>query len=62
MENPEFQEPDGFNSSWYVSVNAFWDVAAGTRAGLEFSGGRRQNKDGEWGEAARISFITYFDF
>jgi hypothetical protein len=54
--------PDAFDWSDYISGNLFWDATAGTRLGVEFSFGRRTNVDRQWGDAARLSFIMYFDF
>lgn len=56
-----FQD-DAFSSSAYVSGNLFWDAAEGARLGVEFSWGQREDKDGQTGKAARLSFICYFDF
>lgn len=53
---------DGFRNSHYVSANLFWDVSAGTRVGVEYSWGRRENKDGAYGVANRFSFVAQYDF
>lgn len=60
--NEGYQGGEEFNTSQYVSANLFWDVAAGTRAGVEYSWGRRENKNGSDGTANRLSFIASYDF
>ena len=53
---------DAFSSSQYVSANLFWDPSPGTRIGLEYAWGRRVNKNGDDGNANRVSFIVRYDF
>lgn len=60
--NKSFQPPDFFNYSIYFSGNLFWITKFGTRAGVEYTFGNRVNKNGESGNANRISFIFYYDF
>ncbi len=60
--NKNFQPPDAFSSSQYVSANLFWETTEGTRVGMEYSFGRRVNKNDESGTANRLSFIAYYDF
>ena len=60
--NEGYQGGDEFNASQYVSANLFWDVAAGTKVGLEYSWGRRENKNGSSGTANRLAFIASYDF
>lgn len=62
VQNKSFQPDDAYRSSQYLSVNAFWRFTEGGRTGIEWSWGRRQNKDGASGLATRISFASYFDF
>jgi hypothetical protein len=62
LESLEFQPPDAFSLSRYLSANVFWDVTPGVRQGLEFNWGLRQNNNGEQGRASRLSFIIYYDF
>jgi len=60
--NKDFEPPDAFSESWYLSGNIFWNALLGVRLGLEFSHGTRLNKDGESGRATRFGFIFYADF
>jgi hypothetical protein len=60
--NKDYEPPDAFSQSWYYSGNIFWNAFLGVRLGLEFSQGRRINKDGNFGRATRIGFIFYADF
>ncbi len=60
--NVKSQSGDAFRFSRYVSGNVFWDAAPGTRLGVEYSWGLRENKDYANGTAGRISFILMYDF
>jgi hypothetical protein len=60
--NKSYQPDETFNYSNYLSGNLFWNTKYGTRAGVEYSYGTRVNKNGEKGDANRISFIFYYDF
>jgi hypothetical protein len=62
VRNKDYDPPDAFNTSQYISINSFWEITDGTRTGLEYSWGRRENKDGQDGTANRISFVMYYDF
>ena len=62
VRNKDFQPDDTFRFSGYGSINLFWQATAGSRMGVEYSYGRRQNKDGTSGNANRIAFILYYDF
>ena len=60
--NKNFQPDDAFSFSSYISGNLFWDVASGMRVGIEYSWGRREDKNSASGTANRFSFIAYYDF
>ena len=62
INNKDYEPPDAFSQSWYYSGNIFWNTTMSVRLGLEFSQGRRINKNGEFGKATRIGFIFYTDF
>ncbi|MCL7979663.1 MAG: DcaP family trimeric outer membrane transporter [marine benthic group bacterium] len=62
VANKSFQPDDSYRSSQYMSANIFWRFTEGGRAGVEWSWGLRQNKDGQSGQATRLSFAAYFDF
>src|SRR5512140_1198944 len=56
------QSGDAFHFSRYVSGNVFWNAAPGTRLGVEYSWGYRENMDTGHGTASRLSFILQYDF
>jgi hypothetical protein len=60
--NKFHQEDSAFSNAQYVSGNLFWDPGSGARVGLEYTWGRRENKDKRDGIANRIAFILYYDF
>jgi len=62
VKNKDFQPDDAFSFIGYGSVNLFWQATAGSRVGIEYSYGRRQNKNGDSGDANRLAFIVYYDF
>lgn len=62
VTDQEWAPDESFSASGYASGNVFWDAVEGARLGTEFSWGIRENKDGQTGTAARLSFIFYFDF
>jgi len=62
VRNKDFQLDDTFSFSGYGSINLFWEATAGSRFGVEYSYGKRQNKDGTNGDANRLAFIIYYDF
>jgi hypothetical protein len=62
VRNKDFQPPDAFNYSQYISINLFMEATPEVRGGLEYTFGRRVNKDDKKGTANRFSFIFYYDF
>lgn len=63
MVNKGFQPNDAMTLTYYFSGNLFWEsYVTGLRAGVEYSWGRRINKNDESGDANRVSFIFYYDF
>jgi len=58
----DFQPGGALERTGYLSGNVMWDEIQGLRTGLEYSWGRRVNKNGEDGTANRISFCMYYDF
>ena len=60
--NKVYEEDSVFSNAQYVSGNLFWDPGAGARVGVEYTWGRRENKDKQDGFANRIAFILYYDF
>jgi hypothetical protein len=62
IRNIDFFPDDAFRASQYVSGNLFWDPSPGMRIGVEYSWGRRVNRNGDYGDANRVSFIVRYDF
>ena len=62
VEDKESAPPEAFDRSVYASANLFWQPASGLRIGAELALGQRVNKNGQKGDATRLSFIGYFDF
>jgi hypothetical protein len=60
--NKDFQPDNAFKSSFYASANIFFHIVEESNVGIEYSFGRRFNKNGESGNANRLSFTAYLDF
>ena len=60
--NKNFQPTEALSFTQYVSTGLLWEPIEGTRVGLEYSFGRRINKNDDKGNANRISFIVHYDF
>ena len=60
--NQDFQPSDAFKESYFGSANAFYNSLSGFTAGIEYSYGRRINKDDAHGTANRVSFIGILYF
>jgi len=58
----EFLPADYYRNSISISLDSFWNLAEGTRLGVEYVYGQRWNKNGETGQASRISSLFYYDF
>ena len=62
IRNIDFFPADAFNSSMYLSADTFYDSSVGVRLGLEYTWGRRENKNGDSGNANRVAFLLQYDF
>jgi hypothetical protein len=60
--NQDFQPADSFKESYYISLNTFISVTESSNVAVEYSFGKRINKDGTSGNANRISFIGFLNF
>lgn len=60
--NIESQPGDAFKESYYASANVFMYFAKTLNIGLEYSYGKRTNKNDQSGDANRVSFISILDF
>ncbi len=59
---PRDQPDDAFRSSYYGSVNSFWEPIDILRVGVELSVGNRRNQDRQSGTASRLQFAAIFFF
>lgn len=62
LEKKDFSPADFFLNSQYIALNVFWKTISGTRVGIEYLWGRRENIDGGEGDANRFQFAFYYDF
>ena len=60
--NIDSQPGDAFKVSYYASGNLFMYFAKTLNIGIEYSYGKRINKNNESGDANRVSFISILDF
>lgn len=60
--NRDFQPDDAFKYSTYFSLNSFLHFKEVIKIGVEYSFGKRVNKNLEYGNANRISFKSIVDF
>ncbi|HMS32724.1 MAG TPA: DcaP family trimeric outer membrane transporter [Ignavibacteria bacterium] len=60
--NIDSQPGDAFKVSYYASGNLFMYFAKTLNIGIEYSYGKRINKNDQSGDANRISFISILDF
>jgi len=59
---PKEQPDDSFRTSYYGSVNAFWEPIEILRVGIEGTIGQRNNYDRQSGTASRLQFAAIFYF
>lgn len=60
--NEDFQSPDAFKESYYISFNLTYKITESSHFGIEYTFGKRINKNGNSGFANRVSFIGLMDF
>jgi hypothetical protein len=59
---PRTEPDDSFKSSYYGSLNAFWEPIEILRVGTELTVGQRNNHDRQSGTATRLQFAAIFYF
>lgn len=59
---PRTEPDDSFKSSYYGSLNAFWEPIEILKVGTELTFGQRNNHDGKSGTASRLQFAAIFYF
>lgn len=61
-DNPGFVGENTFDNTNYVAADLVWTPFRKTTFGAEYLWGRRENEDGEDGDASRFLFSSRFDF
>jgi hypothetical protein len=62
IQNFDFQPGAMYSNSEYVAINLFTQLTPGAQIGFEYLFGRRENKNGQNGNANRVQFGIYYDF
>ena len=61
-DNPGFVKGNTLDNTQYVATDLIWNPYKTVTLGAEYLWGRRENKDGEDGDASRFLFSSRFDF
>jgi hypothetical protein len=61
-DNPGFVAGNTYDNTNYVAADLIWNPYKTVTLGAEYLWGRRENKDGEDGDANRFVFSSRFDF
>lgn len=61
-DNPGFIEDDELESTNYFAADLIWSPYKNVNVGVEYLWGRRENKDGNSGDAHRLLFSSRLDF
>jgi hypothetical protein len=62
LENPGFVEGDAYKRTIRGSANLFWTPTPRIDIGVEFLFGRRENQDGEQGDASQLQMAARYRF
>ena len=62
LDNPGFVDDGAYKRSYRVSTNLFWTPTPRIDFGAEYLWGRRENQDGEEGDATQIQLMTRYRF
>ena len=62
LNNPGFVDGDSYKRTYRLSSNLFWTPTPRIDFGAEYLWGRRENKDGEEGDATQIQLMTRYRF
>ena len=54
INKPGFIEGDAYKRTIRASANYMWNPIPSVDTGIEYLGGRRENKDGEHGDAQQV--------
>jgi hypothetical protein len=62
VNNPGFIDPDAYKRTYRFSSNLFWSPTPRIDVGAEYLWGRRENENGEEGDAAQLQMMTRYRF
>jgi hypothetical protein len=62
INNPGFIAGDAYKRTYRLSTNLFWTPTPRIDVGAEYLWGRRENEDGEEGDASQIQLMTRYRF
>lgn len=62
VNNPGFIASDAYKRTYRLSTNLFWTPTPRIDVGAEYLWGRRENEDGEEGDATQIQLMTRYRF
>ncbi|MEM6582475.1 MAG: DcaP family trimeric outer membrane transporter [Pseudomonadota bacterium] len=62
VNNPEFVDGDAYKRTIRASANLLWNPTPRIDTGIEYLWGRRENKDGEDGDAQQIQMMVRYLF
>ena len=62
LNNPGFVESDAYKRTYRFSTNLIWSPIPRIDLGGEYLWGRRENKDGEYGDASQFQFAVKYRF
>jgi len=62
VDNPGFVDGDAYKRTIRLSTNLFWTPTPRIDFGAEYLWGRRENQDGEEGDATQIQLMTRYRF
>ena len=62
VDNPSFVEGDAYKRTIRASANLLWNPTAHVDTGIEYLWGKRENKDGDSGEAKQLQMMIRYIF
>jgi hypothetical protein len=62
VNNPGFIDPDAYKRTYRFSSNLFWSPTPRIDVGAEYLWGRRENENGEEGDATQLQLMSRYRF
>jgi len=62
VNNPGFIDPDAYKRTYRFSSNLFWSPTSRIDVGAEYLWGRRENENGEEGDATQLQLMSRYRF